>query len=339
MPKVYIILVNTNGWRDTIECLESVFRLNYDSFKVIVCDNASTDGSMDRIAEWASGSLAAGCANPELQHLTTPPLPKPISFLTIGVGEQISLAPRSESLFLVQTGANRGFSAGNNVGLRLALASNDLDYAWLLNNDTVVDPNALSALVKRMEERPDAGMCGSTLLYFHQPRMIQALGGSIYNRWTSRGGHIGLRQDIRDAPDPNTVESRMKYVVGASMLMSRSWLEQIGLMEEMYFLYFDEIDWVTRARGRFSLAYAPKSIVYHKEGGTVGTSVDRSKRSAKSDYYAARSCMKFTRKYFPMASPSVAAMLLGRSLFRLWSRNLPGMKAVLRGLRDSLRQA
>jgi len=338
MPKVYIILVNWNGWQSTIECLESVFRLTYDSFRVIVCDNASADGSLDRIAEWAEGSLAAGCANPRLQHLTSPPCPKPIPFLRINPGEQIPPVSE-EKLFLVQTGENLGFAGGNNVGLRIALSACDLDYAWLLNNDTVADPGALSALVERMQERPDAGMCGSTLLYYDRPLLVQALGGSIYNRWTALGGHIGQGRNIPNRLDSNAIETRMKYVVAASMLVSRPFLEQVGLMTEIYFLYFEEIDWATRARGRYSLAFAPKSIVYHKEGGTIGSSADRSKRSTTSDYYAARSCMKFTRKFFPIASPSVAAMLLGRSLFRLWSRNLPGMKAVLRGLRDSLRQA
>lgn len=335
MNKVYIILVNWNGWKDTIECLESVLRLNYSSFRVIVCDNASTDGSLERIADWASGKLEAGCSNPELLHLSFPPMPKPIPHLQVASGEQVDLGRSHERIILVDTGANLGFAGGNNVGLRLALAAGDLEYAWLLNNDTVVDPDALAALLERMEQRPDAGICGSTLLYYNQPKLVQAMGGSIYNPWTARGGHIGLGKEWTGQADHNSVEARIKYVVGASMFARRRFLDEIGLMNESYFLYFEEVDWAIRARGRFSLAYAPQSLVYHKEGGSIGTSRIRANRSPMSEYYAARSCMLLTKKYLPLAAPGVATTLLVRSLIRLASGNRSGAKAVVSGLRDS----
>jgi GT2 family glycosyltransferase len=339
VPKVYIIILNWNGWRDTIECLESVLRLDYDSFQVIVCDNASGDNSLDWIAEWASGSLAAGCSNPELQNLTSPPYPKPISFLRMGPGERVSLGTRGETLFLVQTGANLGFAGGNNVGLRLALSAGDLDYAWLLNNDTVVEPGALSSLVETMQQRPDVGICGSTLLYYHSPRIVQALGGSAYNRWTARGGHIGMGQNSDDLPNSDAIEGRMKYVVGASMLVRRPFLEQIGLMSEAYFLYCEEIDWATRARGKYSLAYAPQSVVYHKEGASIGSSADRAKRSYSSEYYTSRSRMLFTKQYFHLACLGVAVVLFVGSLCRYLTGNKSGARALLCALRDSWRSA
>lgn len=329
--------MNWNGWRDTIECLESVFRLRNTDFTVLVCDNASTDGSLEKIKAWARGELSASVCNQDLAFLTIPPVPKPISF------DEITSTPRSGSpdglsarLILIQTGCNLGFAGGNNVGLRYALAQKNSDLFWLLNNDTVVDPNALLSLVQRMQQRPDAGMCGSTLLYYDHPRIVQALGGSIYNQWTARGGHIGLGQNSDDLPNCDTVERQMKYVVGASMIVSRVFLEQIGLMSEAYFLYSEEIDWATRARGRFSLAYAPLSIVYHKEGGSIGTSANRRERSSTSDYYSARSRMLYTRKYFPGALFLVVVALLGGSLLRCVARNKPGSKALLRALRDSL---
>src|ERR1700744_2007884 len=192
MPKVYIIILNWNGWRDTIECLESVFRLDYLNYRVIVCDNASADESIAYIAAWAEGELAAGCANRALQYLSTPPCPKPIPSLRVGPKDNISLASCSERLILVQADTNLGFAGGNNIGLRLALAAGDLDYVWLLNNDTVVDPSALTRMVERMEPRPDAGICGSTLRYYDRPQIVQALGGSGYTRGSARSGCIGV---------------------------------------------------------------------------------------------------------------------------------------------------
>ena len=340
VPKAYIIVLNWNGWRDTIECLESVFRLRYPDFRVVVCDNGSADGSIEQIKAWARGEISVGARNEDLAHLTVPPVPKPIPFEELSA-ESESKDSRSSSarLILIQTGSNLGFAGGNNVGLRYALAQESCDFFWLLNNDTVVDPNALSALVERMQQRPDVGMCGSTLLYYENPRLVQALGGSVYNRWIARGGHIGLGRNSDDLPSCDAVESRMKYVQGASMLVRREFLEQIGLMSEAYFLYFDEIDWATRARGKYSLAYASQSVVYHKEGSAIGTSVDRAKRSTYSDYYAARSRMLFTKRYFPLACLGVAAMLLGGSLFRYSAGNNSNARAILRGLRDSLKGA
>jgi hypothetical protein len=337
MPKVYIILLNWNGWRDTIECLESVLRLNYDSFKVIVCDNASEDGSLDRIAEWAGGSIAAGCSNPELLSLTSPPFPKPIPFLRMGTGERLSLKMRSEKLFLVQTGANLGFAGGNNVGLRLALDAGDLDYAWLLNNDTVVDPLALAALVEKMQRRPDAGICGSTLLYYDKPRLVQARGGSIYNPWTARGGQIDLGRIDDHLPDCAAIESRTKYVVGASMMTSRLFLERIGLMNEQYFLFFEEIDWATRAKGKFSLAYCPESIVYHKEGASIGSSSKEGKRrSVFSEWHSARNRALFTRTYYPAALVTVLSAILLSALHRLVTGRFRSFAILLQGMSAGL---
>jgi GT2 family glycosyltransferase len=338
MPKAYIILVNWNGWRDTIECLESVFRLRYPSFRVLVCDNGSTDGSVERIEEWARGHTAATTSNRDLAYLTEPPAPKPISLLRIPVGRKAGDVDLSLArLILICNGANLGFGGGNNPGLRCALAQSDCDFVWLLNNDTVVDPDSLSALVERMQQRPDAGICGSTLLYYDRPNVVQALGGSIYNSWTARGGHIGLGENL-DAPrNSDAVERRMQYVMGASMLICRRFLEEVGLIDESYFLYFDELDWAMRARGKFTLAYAPRSIVFHKEGSAIGTSTNRAKRSPYSDYYSARSRMLFTMRYFPIATPLVFTALLVGTLLRISTGNKAGAAAVFRALRDAFR--
>lgn len=339
-PKVYIILVNWNGWRDTIECLESLLRLDYPNFSVVVCDNQSSDGSVERIRNWAEGSLRASCANPALQSLTNPPFPKPVSYYYISARSSFALAHAAvdAAVILIETGVNLGFAAGNNVGLRYALMRADFAYAWLLNNDTVVARDALRRLVERMNQRPEAGMCGSTLLYYGHPTVVQAMGGSIYSRWTARGGHIGLGDVSSKIPPADRVESQMKYVLGASMLVSRNFIEHIGLMNESYFLYFEEIDWATRAKDKFALAYAPRSIVYHKEGGSIGTAVERSKRSPMSEYYAARSSLLFSRRYSRAAIPVVVSLLLFRSILRYFAGSPTRGRAVFRGIRDAFRK-
>jgi hypothetical protein len=76
-------------------------------------------------------------------------------------------------------------------------------------------------------------------------------------------------------------------------------------MCEDYFLYFEELDWATRAKGKFSLAFASRSVVYHKEGGTIGTKSDPMEKSFLSDYFSLRNRLVFTRKHHPVALPTV----------------------------------
>src|SRR5690348_5684774 len=277
-PKVYVIILNWNGWRDTIECLESVLRNQYPNFQVIVCDNDSSDGSLDRIKEWAAGGVQVSSpAHPSLRELVAPPVPKPVPFTEYdltraerGGCDEVIETP----LILIQTGANLGFAGGYNVGLRYALARDDFGYAWLLNNDTVIAPDALTALVSRMQERPDAGQCGSRLLFYDAPDQVQAHGGASYNPIFALAKHIGAFTPANRPVDPARIEARLDYVVGASLFVSRAFLLDVGLLSEGYFLYSEEIDWATRARGRHALVYAHDSIVYHKEGGSTGSSRD-----------------------------------------------------------------
>jgi len=78
-----VIVLNWNGWKDTIECLESLFRLDCPDFRVVVCDNASADGSMEKIKKWARGDLLAESANPQLSYLLAHPFTKPIPHLEL----------------------------------------------------------------------------------------------------------------------------------------------------------------------------------------------------------------------------------------------------------------
>lgn len=303
MRKVYVVILNWNGWQDTIECLESVFRNDYPDYRVVVCDNDSTDGSIGHIRAWARGELDAWVPhdNP-LRRLSQPPVPKPIPVAEHGRTEaECGGEPADDAarLVIIRTGANLGFAGGNNVGLRYALAREDFDYVWLLNNDTVIEPDALTHLLKRMEERPGAGVCGSTLPFYHNPRLLWARGGAIYRHWIAFARCIDQGRPVGEPADVDDVERRIAYIAGASMLVSRKFLQEIGLMCEDYFLNFEEIDWSVRARGRFRLAWAPGSIVYHK----VGASTDAIGRTLRDHIF--RNTILFTKKFYPTALPTI----------------------------------
>jgi GT2 family glycosyltransferase len=318
---VAIVILNWNNWIDTMECLESIFRIGYPDFRVIVVDNGSTDGSVDRIREWAEGSHVS---LPEKAGSICPddaPVTKHVQYVVrdvAAVGEGIVETP---PLLIIRSGTNLGFAGGNNVALRYLLKHDDWRYVWLLNNDTVVDTDALTALVRHMEESPRAGMCGSLLPYYDKPDIIWAQGGGTYNRWLARSGCIGNGLPLAKGFARHEVEGLMKYVAGASILVSREFIEEIGLMCEDYFLYFEEPDWAFRGRHRFGLAYAPESIVYHKvgmstkKGSEPGTEIDR------PEDYIFRNSLKFTRKFFPFSLPFVFVRVAFNRL-RAWFGSL-----------------
>ena len=307
--KVCVVLVNWNGWADTLECLESLLRGQPGGFTVVLCDNGSTDGSLQRIRDWAEGRLdvALDPANP-LRPLTFPPLPRPIPWAEYGRADaERGGGPGDPRLVLVDTGENLGFAGGNNVGIRYALARGGFDHLWLLNNDTVVRPDALRRLVEEAERNPDAGIIGSTLLYYDRPDTVQTLGGGTYNWWLGLPRHIGAEEP---AGTPLAAEARraMTYVVGASMLVRESFVREVGLLSEEYFLYFEELDWAAR-RGKYTLGYAPESVVYHREGSSTGGKATGVK-SRVADYHFYRNRVRFTRKFAPALLPAVHLSLL-----------------------------
>ncbi|HEX9189653.1 MAG TPA: glycosyltransferase family 2 protein, partial [Vicinamibacteria bacterium] len=315
--RVYVVIVNWNGWADTLECLESVFRLDPPAHRVVVCDNASTDGSLERIEAWAAGQIEAPVSpGSRWRHLSSPPVPKPVSSVVRRgdpAGGPAGLDPEVR-LELVPTGSNLGFAGGNNVAMRLALARDDFEYAWLLNNDTVVEKDALRHLVARMRDRPGAGMCGSTLRFYEPPHGVQAHGGATYNPWLGMPGNV---ERLRPGEEPVEVESRLAYVMGASMLVSKAFLRDVGLMSEDYFLFYEELDWAARAGGRYSLAYAPESRVYHKGGRSTGLS--GGSYDVASDYYMNRAQLMYARRHTPWLVPFTSLrhlLMLVNSLVR-----------------------
>ena len=136
LPSVAVVILNWNSWADTLECLESVLRLDYPNASVIVCDNASTDGSEKRFRQWVQGELSVIPARPEMSHHAVPPVPKPVSYQIVDPSTRLE-KDRSNlaAITFFQNGANVGFAAGNNVGLSYALAQG-FQYCWVLNADT-----------------------------------------------------------------------------------------------------------------------------------------------------------------------------------------------------------
>jgi GT2 family glycosyltransferase len=321
-PKVWLVLVNWNGWRDTIECLESVFRLDYSAFGAIVCDNASSDGSVEAIAAWAAGACPYQAPAGPLQQLTAPALPKPIRCCVLDDPRQLQVDAFRAPLLLVRTGANLGFGAGNNIGIRIALSDPACSFVWLLNNDTVVDSGCLAHMVDVAGRDCCTGITGSLNCFYDKPELVQSLGGGRFFPLRASGylhAHALPRADITPAVLAHA-QANLEWVSGVSMLVPRRFIERIGEMAECYFLYFEEIDWALRSARQFKNRLAPRALVYHKAGSSTGEYTD----SVFAVYTQCRARFKLYRKLLPALLP-LCYLYTARTF----------LVAVLRGRRDS----
>ena len=261
MSKIYILILNYNNSSDTIGCLDSIYTNCMYDFEILLMDNDSNDDSVCILEKYIK----------DKPH---------IRFFAL-----------SENL---------GYAGGNNVGLRYALEQPDMEYCWILNNDTVVEKNSLESLYEFMQKHSDVGICGSKMIYEWDRSKLQGYGG-FYNRFLSISRPC---LDIRQI-------DKINYVIGASVFIRRKFLEDIGLMCEDYFLYCEEIDWAERAKGKYKIACEPKSVVYHKEGAaTGGSSKTKTSCSVLSDYYQIRSRLLFAKKYYKKYLPIVYLSML-----------------------------
>ncbi len=235
-PKVSIVIVNYNGYKDTIECLESIRKIKYSNYDVIVVDNASTDNSVDVIKD----------------HIT----------------DEILLCSDD----------NLGFSAGNNIGIRVAI-ENGSDYVLLLNNDTVVEDSFLSHLVTTAVRHEKTAIVTAKILYYDNPSVIWYAGG-CFSRKTSRVSHRGI--NARDNGQYNRLEE-VSFISGCCMLIPIAIVNSVGELNEDFFLYCEDLDYCCEVfKAGFKMIYDPESIIYHKVSSTTGRSSDI------STYYTVR---------------------------------------------------
>ncbi len=330
-----VVLLNYNGWRDTLACVDSLFGSETGFAQLIVCDNGSPDGSMS--------PLRAGLQERVARHGDTwgrwhPETPLELACLT--KADTDAGARTTAGLVLIDNQANIGFARGNNVGLRLALRQPDLRLFWLLNNDTEVQPDTITRLVDATRRRPEVGLWGCTVVYHAHPDTVQALGGGAMNACTAESRHIGAFTSLaavprNDAAFVQRIENEMDYPLGASMLATRPWLEDVGLMGEQYFLFYEELDWALRGRGRYPLGYAADARVFHKEGASIGTAP--SGGSPFSVLHLHRSRLLFARLRLPASTlPLVIGRSLWQSIKMVLKGQLPQARAATRGMWQGL---
>lgn len=244
-------------------------------------------------------------------------------------GSEEVLREQFPNIELIQTGRNLGFAGGNNVGIRYALG-HGADYVWLLNNDTVVDPDALSSLVRVAAEDERVGMVGSKILFYENLRHLWYAGSVLDPERPYDSGHRGIMEEDRGQYD-ETAETG--YVTGCSLLARREMIEEIGLLDEGFFLYFEDADWNARARkAGWKLMYEPRSVVLHKASASMG-----GMESPRMRYFLARNILYFIQKNYPGVFVRALVFDLFQNVFVMAKkRRLAAAGWALRGIVDFL---
>jgi GT2 family glycosyltransferase len=241
-PTVSIISINFNAPEVTAEMLHSLSLVTYPNIEIIIVDNASTKGNVDKLK---------------------------VDF---------------PEITLIKSTENLGFAGGNNLGIRKSKG----DYILLLNNDTEVDPGFLEPLIAKFQSNPDIGVVSPKIYFHHTPNMIQFAGISPINKYTTRSTGWGFAKMDEGQFD----EDKESYFAhGAAMLVPRKVIKEVGLMAEIYFLYYEEMDWGQRIRNAgYKIFYVHNSVIYHKESVSTG------RESPLKTYYMNRARIIYMRR-------------------------------------------
>jgi len=197
------------------------------------------------------------------------------------------LRKRYPEIEYISNQENVGFAGGNNAGIEYAMAKK-CGYIYLLNNDTEVDPNFLSTIIAVAESDPKIGIAGSSVFYFTSPDIVWYAGG--YANWLSGDivdPRVGKRLGI-DLPRLEDVDE----VAGAGMLVRRKVIEDIGMLDPRFFIYYEETDWCQRAKkAGWRVVWVPESKIWHKVSMTFG------ELSPVMVYFMTRNRWLFMRKH------------------------------------------
>lgn len=305
-PPVAAALLNWNGWRDTIECLDTLARVDYPALDLYLCDNDSTDDSVERILDWAQ---TAGWRARTVRHMNDG-------------GERASLSSGVPSqLTLIRNDTNAGFARGTNIGMRYALASGRAYLAlWALNTDTLVDSNAVRPAVTALIENPHAGSVQSLLLGCPSDRVLDSAGVRLLRR----GGAKDLLRGKSPAQLPLAQGGGPITIFGccaASAFYRTEALRNVGLFDEELFQTNEDVDLACRLQAAgYSALLVPQSVVRHKGG------VSRHRKRGRMWFIANRAKLRVVARWWPrpLAAPALVIGALRGLLAVASSRDVSG---------------
>jgi GT2 family glycosyltransferase len=236
----------------------------------------------------------------------------PIEIIVVDNGSDFDPTPgwtvKYTNIRFIRSERNLGFAGGNNLAIKEASG----DYLFLVNNDTEFTPGLIENLTAVLDSRPEVGIISPKILYFDKPNIIQYAGFTVMNMNTGRNRCIGQMEQDQGQYDNTTGPTG--FVHGAAMMIRKEALKKAGLMPELFFLYYEEMDWCEKIRkSGFEIWLEPKARIYHKESMSVG------KRSLLKEYFMSRNRTLFIRRNAPLFSRIIFYFHL---MFLVTPRNL-----------------
>jgi len=334
-PRVSIIILNWNGWRDTIECLESVYRINYPNYDIIVVDNNSKDESIEKIKEYAKGNVKI-----KSKFFNFDTANKPIKIIEFSYTEKIFKKKQDEDvenyitkleLVLLRNDDNYGFAEGNNIGIKYSLENLNPDYILFLNNDTVVEKQFLKEMITWTETDEKIAAAGPTIYYYDEPEKISSSSSNIEYKIINIP-KIKINTKIKLKYEYNQAEA-VSCVDGTALLVKKKVIEKVGAFDPDYFMYCEEIDWCFRMKKEgFKVLFVPKAKIWHK----IATSSGGGFNSFLA-YYKTRNKILFVRKnlskyHMVTFIPSITGFILFHSIKAIHEKKYEVINAMIKGV-------
>lgn len=308
-PRLAVVILNYGRPQDTIACAEIVMR--GDPFLLVIVDNASRDDSTRLMSRWGrthKGFCQFEAANP--------------SDAAEKSRQVENDSKDGTKIILIQSPQNGGYAAGNNLGLAAALALG-ADYVWILNNDAFPEENALQEVKMALAANNNihAGLWG-TIVMQGNSNLVQCIGGGCTNLWSGLSKQLGHGMELDDALKYAIAESArgcLNYICGASVIVSREFVEKVGYLDEGFFLYCEEQDWAIRGKKLgFCICVVSGAVVHHFEGSTTG--MNEGSRPVARMVRLALSRLRLAARHRPAAVLTVFMGLL-YALMRMYLKN------------------
>lgn len=282
--KLCVVIVSYDTPADVRRCLAALAQSGWGDFSIFVCENAGA-AAFARLCETMAnedGILEAAGPGPDPLDQAGGRLAAVATYRLRGTAVSVRIGAASDNL---------GYGGGVNAWLERLLVEPGWEAVLVLNPDTELDRNCLGALMAKAAE--GYGMVGPTLVFDNTPNLVISY-GLVWSRVTGRVIAAG-RNAPADAEPPPALLARLDAISGACVLVTRAFVDDVGLMVEDYFLYMEDLDWGMR-RGRHRIGFAANAIVRHVGGTAIGSAVDPRQRSRLSNYLMARNLVRFSRR-------------------------------------------
>jgi N-acetylglucosaminyl-diphospho-decaprenol L-rhamnosyltransferase len=323
--RVAVIIVGFRNADDVRQCIIALARSTAQNFDIFVCENGGSSHFRDLSESFSRNDFVS--PNP-LFHSQINPETEFVSLISYRLRET------AISLFIAEAAENLGYAGGINNWLRRLLERCGYVGFWILNPDTLVEPDALSELLYYVESS-GKGMVGSRLVSTDDPPRIQCR-GLRWRPFLASTKAIDFRALASRECDIEKVEKFLDAPSGASFYVTRECVERIGLMDERYFLFFEDLDWGMRAKKMCGLGYAHNAVVRHHGGTTIGSAVSRSKNSNLAVFLEFRNRLLFVRLRYPAWFTWTTFVLALRALEYSVAGSLQNTKAAYRGIAAGL---